>query len=166
MQLTTREQTLYQQIRDENARIEAVAQQMRAADYRTWERSELPVEHIVGKHFYRRQLFLPAGMFAVGEILKTFTVFTIRKGAMRFWTPNTKSAITVREGFVTPCAPATRKLGYALEDTVMESIHPITSGTTDIDEIEKQIIADGIDDPVAKENFVKHLRGGLCPSLR
>lgn len=85
-------------------------------------KAELPLTHFHTDGLYARELILPKGTFAIGEIQKFPHVSVISKGEI--------SMLNEDGGFTrvkAPCTivskPGVRKVGFAHEDTVWTTVH-------------------------------------------
>jgi hypothetical protein len=85
-------------------------------------KAELPLEHFHGGGLYARELVLPKGAFAIGEIQKFPHVSVISKGEISML--NEHGGVTRIKA---PCTivskPGVRKCGFAHEDTVWTTVH-------------------------------------------
>lgn len=98
---------------------------------------ELPVEHIFTPGMYCRQIFMPAGATVTSKIHKTEHVYIISKGRVIVATDEGSVELEAPHTGVTK--PGTKRALYIVEDTIWTTMHP--TELTDVDEIEKQIIA-------------------------
>jgi hypothetical protein len=85
-------------------------------------KAELPVSHFHSDGTYARELFLPKGTFAIGQIQKRPHISVISKGEISML--NETGGITRIKA---PCTivskPGVRKIGFAHEDTVWVTVH-------------------------------------------
>lgn len=85
-------------------------------------KAELPLAHFHGGGLYARELVLPKGAFAIGEIQKFPHVSVISKGEISML--NEDGGVTRIKA---PCTivskPGVRKCGFAHEDTVWTTVH-------------------------------------------
>lgn len=99
---------------------------------------EIPVTHHHASGVYAREIFLPKGTFAVGEIHKHDHINTLSKGSIRV---ATEDGI---QDLVAPCTFVSRagvkRAGGAIEDTVWTVYHATES--TDPEEIREEFIAE------------------------
>ncbi len=98
---------------------------------------EALTEHFFAPGVYARMFFIEKGSIVVGKIHKTEHLNIICKG---------KCSVSTEDGPLTlegPCIvtsrPGIKKAVYAIEDTTWITIH--VTDETDLDEIEKQVIA-------------------------
>lgn len=101
------------------------------------EQVDVLVEHFFANGVYARQMYLPAGVLAVGKIHKFENICVVSKGVVR---------VTTDEGFDVITAPATfvgkagvKRVLLALEDTIWTTFH--TSIDDDLEKIEQHHIA-------------------------
>ena len=94
-------------------------------------------EHYFAPGVYARMFFIEKGSIVVGKLHKTEHLNIICKG---------KCSVSTEDGPLTlegPCIvtsrPGIKKAVYAIEDTTWITIH--VTDETDLDEIEKQVIA-------------------------
>lgn len=103
---------------DVRDRVECLLAEMREHGLK----AELPLTHFHTDGLYARELTLPKGTFAIGEIQKFPHVSVISKGEI--------SMLNEDGGFTrvkAPCTivskPGVRKVGFAHEDTVWTTVH-------------------------------------------
>ena len=103
---------------DVRGRVECLLAEMREHGLK----AELPLTHFHTDGLYARELTLPKGTFAIGEIQKFPHVSVISKGEI--------SMLNEDGGFTrvkAPCTivskPGVRKVGFAHEDTVWTTVH-------------------------------------------
>lgn len=98
--------------------VEALLAEMRVHGLK----AELPLTHFHGGGLYARELVLPKGTFAIGEIQKYPHISIISKGEISML--NEDGGVTVVKA---PCTivskPGVRKCGFAHEDTVWTTVH-------------------------------------------
>jgi hypothetical protein len=122
--------------------LEALLSEMRELGLK----AELPLTHFHGGGMYARELVLPKGTFAIGEIQKYPHVSVISKGEI--------SMLNEDGGYTrikAPCTivskPGVRKCGFAHEETVWTTVHNMTElGIDDsvdkpVEELEKLLTA-------------------------
>jgi hypothetical protein len=106
---------------DVRDRLETLLAEMRENGLK----AELPLEHFHADGLYARELVLPKGTFAIGEIQKYPHVSVISKGEISML--NEHGGVTRIKA---PCTivskPGVRKCGFAHEDTVWTTIHNMT----------------------------------------
>ncbi len=95
------------------------------------------ITHFFAPGVYARQMFIPAGMVAVGKIHKTAHVSIISCGKISVTTENGTETFEGPYTFIN--TPGEKRAVYAHTDTVWTTIHP--TDETDIRKIEEQVIA-------------------------
>lgn len=123
---------------DVRDRVELLLAEMRVHGLK----AELPLAHFHTDGLYARELTLPRGTFAIGEIQKFPHVSVISKGEISML--NEDGGVTrVKAPCTIVSKPGVRKCGFAHEDTVWTTIHNMSdSGFDDpanasVEELEK-----------------------------
>lgn len=123
---------------DVRDRVESLLAEMRVNGLK----AELPLAHFHTDGLYARELVLPKGTFAIGEIQKFPHVSVISKGEISML--NEDGGVTrVKAPCTIVSKPGVRKCGFAHEDTVWTTIHNMSdSGFEDpanatVEELEK-----------------------------
>jgi hypothetical protein len=93
--------------------------------------------HHFAKGVYAREILIPAGTLLTGKIHKTEHLNIVSKGEIAVWT-ETEGVRRVKAPFTFVAQPGTRRLGYALEDTVWTTIHG--TDETDLVKLEDTLI--------------------------
>ena len=93
------------------------------------------ITHFFAPGVYARQMFIPAGLVAVGKIHKTAHVSIISCGKVSVTTENGTEIIEGPYTFIN--TPGEKRAVYAHTDTVWTTIHP--TDETDIRKIEKDL---------------------------
>jgi len=109
------------------------------------------ITHFFAPGVYARQMFIPAGMVAVGKIHKTAHVSIISCGKISVTTENGTETIDGPYTFIN--TPGEKRAVYAHTDTVWTTIHPTEE--TDIRKIEKEVIANDYDVLEGPENTLR-----------
>lgn len=114
---------------------------------------ETPTFHHFADGMYLREQHIPAGTVIVGKIHKKEHFFILAKGQMQ---------VTGDDGVKTLTAPAifcgrpgSKRAGYAHTDCVVLNVHKTNS--TDIDEIEAEVIEPESDALLDAHNRIKEL---------
>lgn len=102
----------------------------------------LPLKHHFAPHQYGRELTMPAGTLIVGKIHKHSHVNVVSQGKCIVATFEGEELIEAPATFVSPAG--VQRAVYCMEDTVWTTLHSTES--TDVAEIENEIIADSYDD--------------------
>lgn len=106
---------------------------------------ECPLKHHFAPGTYGREIFLPAGSFVVGKIHKHAHLNIVSRGRCTVATEFGVVDIDATQSPVTFTSEAgTKRALYVHEDTVWTTIH--LTNSTDLAEIEREIIAPTFDD--------------------
>lgn len=109
-----------------------------------------PIKHSFADGCYIREIFNPAGELIVTKIHKKKHPFFLVKGKMSILTENGVEHIEAPYHGIT--VPGTKRIIYAHTDCVFITVH--ATEYTDIERIEKEIIAEDFNDPaVTKEDI-------------
>jgi hypothetical protein len=106
---------------------------------------DLPLNHIFTKdengksNLYTREIFMPAGSFAISKIHRRESPFVISKGRVSVWTEE-DGVIEISAPFTGVTTPGTRRLIYAHEDTIWSAF--FVTNETDLAKIEEELIFD------------------------
>lgn len=99
-----------------------------------------PLNHHFAPNMYGREILLPEGSLVVGKTHRHAHLNVISKGRV---TVVTESGL---QTFAAPCTfvsdVGTKRAVYAHEDTVWTTIHANPTNTTNLDEIESDVIVD------------------------
>jgi hypothetical protein len=100
------------------------------------EQVDCPVTHKFGPGIYIREVFLPAGIYAIGHYHNHEHMNVMLKGRIKFFGSDGEWVeLKAPQTFV---APAGRKVAFVHEDTIWQNIY--ATDKTDADEIEKEIL--------------------------
>ena len=102
-----------------------------------------PVKHSFAGGCYIREIFNPAGMLIVTKIHKKKHPFFLMKGKMSIITETGVEHIEAPYQGIT--VPGTKRVIYAHTDCVFITVH--ATQHTDIEKIEKEVIAEDFNDP-------------------
>jgi hypothetical protein len=100
-----------------------------------------PVHHFA-HGIYAREITIKAGTLLTGKIHKTEHLNIVSKGRIAVWTEDGMKEVAAP--FTMVSRPGTKRVGYALEDTVWTTIH--ATPETDLDKLEVELIAATHDD--------------------
>lgn len=115
----------------ESAKIEQVEYAMLQE-----EQVDCPVTHKFGPGIYIREVFLPAGIYAIGHYHNKEHMNIMLTGRIKFFGSDGEWVeLKAPQTFV---APAGRKVAFVFEDTIWQNIY--ATDKTDADEIEKEIL--------------------------
>lgn len=105
-----------------------------------WEEvEELYNDHIFAPGVYGRKMLIPRGMCVVGKIHKHAHINVITRGLIKVVTEFGEDIYSGPKIWVSE--PGTKRAVYAIEETEWMTIHANPSDTTDIREIEGEVIA-------------------------
>lgn len=96
-----------------------------------------PLNHHFAPGAYAREILLPAGSLVVGKIHKHAHINVISKGRVIVITET--GMITMEAPYTFVSAPGTKRVVFAVEDTVWTTVHVTTE--TDLEKLEEEIIA-------------------------
>ena len=123
------------------------------------EQSDCPVEHRFVPGMYIRQMTLPAGTLATSMTHRFEHPFFILKGSIQIISEN-EGAVTYTAPYFGITQPGTRRMAYALEETIMIALHPTEE--TDIEKIEEAIL-EPHDNPLLETSGNEQWRLSLPP---
>lgn len=104
---------------------------------KTMPQVETPVEHHFSDGVYAREIFMHAGLVAVGKIHKTRHLNIVSQGSCSVVTPTRKFEVVAPYTFESD--PGEQKVVFIHEDTVWTTIH--VTDSTDLSVIEEECIA-------------------------
>lgn len=109
------------------------------------DRPDCPLKHSFADGMYVREIFLPKGTVLTGKIHRHSHPNFLMSGKVLVATEG--GGVEVLTG---PCAmiseAGTKRAVVVLEDTVWVTVHLVPNGVTDLDEIEKMVIAPSYED--------------------
>ena len=109
-----------------------------------------PVKHSFADGCYIREIFNPAGELLVTKIHKKEHPFFLMKGKMSILTEDGVKHVQAPHHGITK--PGTKRIIYTHTDCVFVTVH--ATDKTDVDEIEKEVIANDFNDPaISLEEF-------------
>src|SRR6185312_1526719 len=103
---------------------------------------DCPVRHIFAPGTYAREVTLPKGAVVIGKIHRFAHINIISAGKVRVVTEDGALEFSAPYSFVSDVG--TKKLVYAIEETVWTTVHATTE--TDLDKIEYLFIAKTYDE--------------------
>jgi hypothetical protein len=113
--------------------IERLEAQMRMME-------QLPIEpvHHFADGLYAREITIPAGTILTGKVHSTEHLNIVSQGRIAVWTEDGMKIVA------SPCTlisrPGTKRVGFALEDTVWTTIHANPENLTDLAALELALI--------------------------
>jgi hypothetical protein len=99
---------------------------------------ELPLKHLFSDGIYTREIFLKKEMFAIGKIHKYEHTFFLIKGKLRICTENGVKEIEAPFYGVSPSG--TKRVVYALEDSVFVNVHANPDNISNIEQLEEKFV--------------------------
>lgn len=105
---------------------------------------DFPVRHLFPKGIYAREITIPAGCCLTGKIHRFENLNIVSKGRILVATEEGLTEVVAPCTIVSP--PGTKRVGYALEDTVWTSIHPNPDDERDLDKLEAMFIVPSFDE--------------------
>lgn len=132
---------------------------------------ELETVHHFAPGVYARELRIPAGVLLTGKIHRTRHLNIVSKGTIAVWSEVT-GPMLVHAPFTFVSEPGTRRVGFALEDTVWTTIHPTEE--TDLERLEIELIEPrpiatmeaNDNDKAMMSELVRLLSGGCTPEAK
>jgi hypothetical protein len=98
-----------------------------------------PLKHTFADGVYVRQMSMNKGSVVVGAIHKHLHVWFLLTGKIRVGTEESF------EDYISPCyvvaTPGTKRVIYAMEESIFVNIHKNPTNSQDIDFLEKEIVA-------------------------
>ena len=98
---------------------------------------EIEPTHYFADGIYAREIVIPAGTLLTGKIHRTRHLNIVSKGKIAVVTEDGQKIIEAPCTFVAEAG--TKRVGFALEDTVWTTIH--ASKETDLEKLETELIA-------------------------
>lgn len=99
----------------------------------------VPVHHFADG-LYAREILIRAGTLLTGKVHSTEHLNIVSQGSIAVWTEDGMRIVTA------PCTlisrPGTKRVGFALEDTVWTTIHANPQNLTDLTALELALIDD------------------------
>ena len=101
-----------------------------------FEQLEIKTTHHFAEGLYAREIFIPAGTILTGKIHKSEHLNIVSQGRIAVWTEDGMKEVAAP--FTMVSRPGTKRVGYALEDTVWTTIH--ATHERDLDKLEAELI--------------------------
>lgn len=104
------------------ARVERLAEEMVRAGFP----DRTPLNQFFAGHLYAREILIPAGSFAIGNLQLYPHISVISRGEISML--DARGGMTrIRAPYTVASAPGVRKCGYAHEDTVWTTVHDVSA---------------------------------------
>lgn len=100
---------------------------------------ECPLTHVFTEGLYSREIFLPAGSLATSKIHKTEHPFVVSKGKILV-SIDKGEWVQLEAPYIGVTKAGTRRVVYAVEDTVWTTFHANPNNITDLEEVEDMIV--------------------------
>lgn len=101
-----------------------------------FEQLEIKTTHYFAEGLYAREIFIPAGTILTGKIHKSEHLNIVSQGRIAVWTEDGMKEVAAP--FTMVSRPGTKRVGYALEDTVWTTIH--ATHERDLEKLEAELI--------------------------
>lgn len=103
-----------------------------------------PLKHSFGDGLYIREITMPKGMLLTSKIHKHTHPYFVLKGDVSVLTD--EGVVRIKAPFSGMTKPGTKRVLYMHEETVWTTVHLNTNNTTDLKEIEEEVIAKSFED--------------------
>jgi len=100
---------------------------------------DIPIKHSFADQIYIRQMDMKQGQFVIGAIHNHQHAWFLMKG--RVLINNNGEEIEHIAPCYTVSEPGSKRLIYALEDSIFVNVHKNPSNTKDIEKLEKEIVS-------------------------
>jgi hypothetical protein len=121
------------------------------AQMRTMEQLPIEAVHHFADGLYAREITILAGTILTGKVHSTEHLNIVSQGRIAVWTEDGMKIISA------PCTlvsrPGTKRVGFALDDTVWTTIHANPQNLTDLEALELALI-DNAQPALSMENIV------------
>jgi quercetin dioxygenase-like cupin family protein len=114
---------------------------------------ELVTKHYFANGMYVREVFRPRGTLIVGKVHKHEHLFMVIKGQINVWTED--GMVEMKAPFITVSKPGTKRVTFAMEDSVGVTVH--RTDNKDLNDIEAEIIEEDKDSKFDAKNALKVL---------
>jgi len=99
---------------------------------------QFPLVHSFSEGIYTREIFIKKGMIAIGKIHKHDHTFFLMKGKLQMCTE--KGVIEIEAPIYGVSPAGTKRVVYALEDSIFVNVHPNPDNVNDIEELENRMV--------------------------
>lgn len=97
---------------------------------------DITTTHHFSDGLYAREIFIPAGTLLTGKAHLRDHLNFLTKGRIAVWTEDGMKELTAPQ--IIPSFAGTKRVGYAMEDTIWVTVH--ATKNTDLNEIEAELI--------------------------
>lgn len=115
-------------------RLENLLINSNSSDVFVGDSKELPLTHSFSEGIYTREIFIPKGMFVIGKIHKFDHTFFLIKGKLLLCAED--GVKQLEAPYYGNATAGTKRVVYALEDTVFVNIHPNPNNIKDLEKLE------------------------------
>lgn len=99
---------------------------------------EIETRHHFAEGLYAREITIPQGALVTGKVHRCEHLNIVSKGRIAVWTED--GMRIVEAPFTMVSRPGTKRVGYALEDTVWTTIHANAANERDLDKLEAVLV--------------------------
>jgi len=138
------EQTNQMSFFEQVEHLEKVLKESGSPDIYIGNSEQFPLEHSFSDGIYTREIFIKKGMIAIGKIHKHEHTFFLLKGKLQIFTE--KGVIEMEAPIYGVSPSGTKRVVYALEDSVFINVHPNPENIYDIEELEKKMIVSNFEE--------------------
>jgi quercetin dioxygenase-like cupin family protein len=124
--------------------LEKVLKESGSPDIYIGNSDAFPLTHTFSDGIYTREIFIKKGMIAIGKIHKHENTFFLLKGKLQVFTE--KGVIEMEAPIYGVSPSGTKRVVYALEDSVFLNVHPNPENIYDIEELEKIMIVSSFEE--------------------
>lgn len=105
---------------------------------------EFPLTHSFSEGIYTREIFIKKGMFVIGKIHKLDHTFFLMKGKLLLCTED--GAKEIEAPYYGIASSGTKRVAFALEDTVFVNVHPNPNNIKQIELLEDAFVVSSYKD--------------------
>ena len=124
---------------------------------------QCPLKHSFADGIYVREIFIPKGCMLTGKIHKHYHPNFLMKGKVQVFTEH-EGLQTLEAPLSMISKPGTKRIVYAIEDTVWITVHLNPENTYELERLEEYVIAKSFPEFEAfkKLQELTHAKGELC----
>ena len=138
------EQTSQMSFYEQVEYLEKILKESGSPDVYIGNSEHFPLEHSFSDGIYTREIFIKKGMIAIGKIHKHEHTFFLIKGKLQMFTE--KGVIEIEAPIYGVSPSGTKRVVYALEDSVFVNVHPNPENIYNIEELEKKMIVSSFEE--------------------